>query len=243
MRIKVILPITSPIFLAEMKREGEYYASKGTEVGVCCLDFGPASIESEYDEALCVPNFLEKAVEAEKEGYEGIISNCFADPAVKPARELLRIPVVGPGESSMHIASMLGQSFSVLTVLPNVIPTIKNNARIYGVHEKLASIRSVNIPVLEVDDKERLTKVLVEEAVKAIELDQAHALILGCTGMMGVAADIQKSLAAKGYDVPVIDPIFAAIKMLESIVHMGIRHSKLTYMTPPPKQRTFCGRG
>lgn len=237
MKIKVIVPIISDDLNEEAKREFTHYASDTSEIDVCNLDYGPASIESEYDEALCVPNFLDKAKAAEEDGFDGIISNCFGDPGVKPAREILNIPVVGAGEASMLYASLLADSFSVISVLPNVVPMIKNISKVLGVHEKLVSIRYVNIPVLEVNEKERLTKALYEEMLKAIEVDQAHALVLGCTGMMGVAASLQESLNEKGYDVPVIDPAFAATKMLESVVSMGLKHSRLTYMTPPSKFR------
>lgn len=237
MKIKVIMPITSDVFNEEIKKEVKYYASETTEVGVVSLDYGPASIECEYDEALCVPNFLEKAIEAQEEGYDGIISDCFGDPGVKPAREVLDIPVAGACESSMLFASALGKSFSVVTVLPNVVPMIENISKTLGVNGNLASIRYVNIPVLELHEKDRLKKALYEEMIKAIEKDHAHALVLGCTGFMGVAAELQQSLKENGYDVPVIDPVFAATRMLESVIAMGVKQSRLTYMTPPSKQR------
>ncbi|WP_419881792.1 aspartate/glutamate racemase family protein [Peribacillus sp. B-H-3] len=237
MKIKVIMPITSDIFNEEILEEVKYYASKTTEVGVTSLDYGPASVESEYDEALCVPNFLEKAKEAEEDGYDGIISDCFGDPGVKPAREILDIPVVGACESSMLFASSLAKSFSVVTVLPNVVPMIENISKTLGVNGNLASVRYVNIPVLEVHDKDRLKRELYEEMIKAIEQDGAHALVLGCTGFMGVAAELQKRLKQNGFDVPVIDPVFAATRLLESLITMGVKQSRLTYMTPPSKQR------
>ncbi|MGE7903475.1 aspartate/glutamate racemase family protein [Peribacillus sp. NPDC094092] len=237
MKIKVIMPVISDIFNEEIRREIKSYVSENTEVGVCNLDYGPESIESEYDEALCIPNFLEKAKLAEEEGYEGVISDCFGDPGVKPAREILDIPVVGPCESSMLVASSLAKSFSIVTVLPNVVPMIENISKTLGVDGNVASIRYVNIPVLEVQDKEKLKSALFEEMIKAIEHDNAHALVLGCTGFMGVAAELQERLSQKGYDVPVIDPAFAATKMLEILIAMGVKQSRLTYMTPPSKQR------
>ncbi|MDH4619353.1 aspartate/glutamate racemase family protein [Brevibacillus sp. AY1] len=237
MKIKVIMPIISDVFNDEINEEISSYAAETTEVGVCNLDYGPASVESEYDEALCIPNFLEKTIEAEKDGYDGVISLCFGDPGVKPAREVVDIPVVGAAEASMLFASLLAKSFSVVTVLPNVVPMIENISKTLGVNGNLASIRYVNIPVLEVVEKERLKASLFEEMIKAIEQDKAHALVLGCTGMMGVASDLHDQLKSKGYDVPVIDPTFAATKMLESIISMGIKQSRLTYMSPPSKLR------
>src|SRR5699024_8680300 len=191
MKINVVMPIVSDIFNEEIKKEVKHYASDDSVGGVGSLDYGPESIESEYDEALCIPNFLEKAKEAEEAGYQGVISDCLADPGVKAAREILGIPVVGPGETAMHYASQLGGSFSIVTVLPNVVSMLENLSKVTGLNVRLASIRSVNIPVLEVQDKERLKEALYEEMVKAIEQDHAHSLVLGCTGFMGVAFELQ----------------------------------------------------
>jgi len=240
MKIKIISPIISDIFDEEVREDVKNYVSETTTVDVCHLDYGPASIESEYDMALCVPNFLEKAMEAEQEGYDGIISSCFADPGVKAAKEILSIPVVGPGEAAMLYGSLLGKSFSIVTVLPNVIATQENNSKALGVYEKVASIRSADIPVLEVSEKSKLKSALLREMIEAIEVDKAHALILGCTGMLGVAKDLQNELfTLYGYDVPVIDPLMSAVKLLESQISLGIKQSKLTYMKPPEKLRVF----
>lgn len=236
MKIKVITPVISDIFNEEVRKEFNHYASTSTEVSVSNLEYGPSSIESEFDEALCILDFLEKAKQAEEEGYDGVISNCFGDPGVRPAREILDIPVVGAGESSMLFASLLADTFSVMCVLPNVLTINKNISKALGVSDNVASFRSVDIPVLKVNEKEKLTKVLFDEMVLAIEEDQAHALILGCTGMMGVAKNLQSILKDKGYDVPVIDPAYAATKMLENVISMGLKQSRLTYMAPPDKK-------
>jgi allantoin racemase len=195
-------------------------------------------VEGEYDEALAIPNLLEKAMEAQNDGCDGVISLCFADPGVKAAREVVDIPVVGAGESSMLFASLLAKSYSVVTVLPNVISMIENVTKSVGVNGKLASIRYVDIPVLELVDKEKMENALFEEMVKAIEMDKAHALILGCTGMMGVTEALQNRLKEQGYDVPVIDPSFASAKTLESLISMKVKQSRLTYMKPTQKLRT-----
>lgn len=237
MKIKVILPIVSTNFKEETYKEFSFYAAADTEVDVVNLAYGPASIESEYDEALALPGILKEALEAEKEGFDAVISDCFADPGVKAAREVLGIPVVGPGEAAMLFASSLAHSYSVVTVLPNVVSMIRNVSRIAGLDSKLASIRYVSIPVLEVQDKGRLVDALHKESIRAIEEDHAHSIILGCTGFLGVASDLQDRLLSSGYDVPVIDPAFASVQLVESLVEMKVKQSRLTYMTPPSKER------
>lgn len=200
------------------------------------LDRGPPSIESEYDEALAVPDTIIRAIEAERAGADAIIIDCMGDPGLKPAREVVKIPVLGPAESSMHLAAMLGQKFSVVTVLNSVRPMLTNLARIYGVHEKLASILVVDVPVLELEARfAEVQQRLAETALLAVERDGADVIVLGCTGFLGCADAISRHLAANGYDIPVIDPIPATACMAEAVVKAGLRHSKRTYAAPRPK--------
>jgi allantoin racemase len=234
----VINPTTAAVPDAETEQEFASYASPGTQIGVTRIDYGPASIECELDKAICVPDFLRKAQQAEAEGYDAVITDCFCDPGMRPARELLNIPVVGPAESSMHFAASLGQRFSVVTVLPNILPTLERLAEDYGVEKKLASVRYVNIPVLKLRDKGKLIKGLHQEMRAAIREDGAHVLIIGCTGMMGVAKELQRRLKQDGYDVPVVDPVGASLKFAEALVSMGLKQSRLTAMPPPKKDRT-----
>ncbi len=236
-RIRVVTPVISAGFL----REAEMFqpvAGWQTEITQVQIERGPASIECELDEALAVPDTVAKIIEAERDGVDAVVIDCMGDPGMKAGREAVSIPVLGPGEATMHIASMLGHRFSIVTVLSSCIPLMENQAKIYGVAGKLASVRAVDIPVLELEnDTDRLVEVLVDQSVEAIESDGAHVIVFGCTGMLGCAIGVQEGLARRGYaDVPVIDPVPAAIKMAEALVDLGLTHSKRTYPTPPTKR-------
>ncbi len=237
MRIRVIVPIATGRFDEEVKKEFAAYANPDTQIEVVHLDKGPESIESEYDEALATPDILNKVKEAEDQGADGAIIDCFGDPGVRAAREIAGIPVIGAGQPSMLLASMLGQKFSIITVLKNVVPIIYNLAKIYGVYEKLASVRHINIPVLELTDKDRVKAAIYQEMLKAIEVDEAHVLVLGCTGMMGLSQELYSMLRERGYDVPVVDPAAASLKIMETMVRLKVKQSKETYMPPPVKER------
>jgi len=237
MKIKVIVPITTKEFVEPTKEECERFASEETEIDVGCLEYGTASIESSYDEMLDAPGILKIAEKAQADGFDGIFIDCMGDPALDAARELVDIPVVGPARTSMLYAADLAHKFSIVTVLENVVPLEENLALLAGLKDKLASVRSVEIPVLGLEEKEKLVNALVEESVKAVEEDGAHAIVLGCTGMMGVAEDLSKALVEKGYKVPVIYPVAVSIKYLETLISLNLAQSKKTYMHPPEKER------
>lgn len=237
MRIRAILPVTTKEFEAEALQELSPAARPDTQLSVACLDKGPASIESSYEMALAVPNTVEKVVQAEEDGVDAVISDCMGDAGLAQAREMVSIPVVGPGETAMHMAAMLGHRFSVVHPLDSANPLLGHLATKTGVAGQLASVRALNIPVLELDDRRRLLSALVDQSVRAVTEDGAHVIILGCTGMAGLAKEVEQGLSKQGItDVPVIDPAILALKIAEALADMGLSHSKRTYPTPPEKQ-------
>lgn len=233
MRVCVIVPILRHEYFEEVTyKEFKVAARPDTEITVISLEKGPASIESMYDEEIAAPWILEKVKEAEEKGFDAVIIDCMGDPALHAAREVVKVPVIGPCEVTMAIASMLGDKFSIVTVLKSVIPLFERTARMYGFNERLASVRSIEIPVLELGEEEKVKAGLLVESRKAIEDDGADTIILGCTGMIGMAKALQETLG-----IPVIDPAIASLKIAEALVDMKISHSKRVYPTPTEKER------
>ena len=61
---------------------------------------------------------------AEKEGYDAIVIYCFSDVGIDAIRENVRIPVIGPGETSLAAASMICNRFTVRRVSICREPTV-----------------------------------------------------------------------------------------------------------------------
>jgi len=204
------------------------------------LDVGPASIESEFDEALAAPDTIRITIEAEDAGANAVIIDCMGDPGINACREAVSIPVLGAGQTAMHLANMLGHRFSFVTVLDRIKPMIDKIIGSYGLSQKYASFQSVDIPVLELlDDMSTLNGALAEKAIASIEQDGADTIILGCTGFLGCADAIRATLLEAGYDVPVIDPIPAAVHMAEALIKAGLSHSKVC--SPAPSSKVIKG--
>lgn len=236
--MKTKIHIITPIITQGIRNLDDvaYLAGPELEFAHSLLDRGPSSIECEFDEALAVPDTIAKAVAAEKAGAHAVVIDCMGDPGLKPVREALSIPVFGPAESSMHLAAMLGHRFSVVTVLDSVRPMLENLAKVYAVSDKLASVLVVDIPVLELEARMgELQGRLADCAIAAVERDGADVIVLGCTGFLGCAQAIADALAARGHQVPVIDPIPATVCVAQAVVKAGLTHSKRTYAAPRPK--------
>lgn len=233
MHIRVINPTITTSWEEESLGAYRDAAGPGTEVSIVTLDWGTPSAEGHVAESLVTPGIIAKAIEAEREGADAVIVDCMGDPGVQACREAIDIPVIGPAEASMHLATVLGYRFSVLTVVDTLIPIVENQALRYGVATKLASVRSFNVPVLDLADSDEATfGAVMKVAEAAVRDDGAHVLIPGCTGLAGFAPRIQAALAAVSLEVPVLDPPPVAVKLAESIIALGYRHSRRTYGRP-----------
>ncbi|MBD1147891.1 aspartate/glutamate racemase family protein [Pelagibacterales bacterium SAG-MED31] len=232
--VKLVTPIT-----AKGLRKNEHLdlmTSNDLKVSATGIDIGPNSIECEYEEAMSQPDTILKIVDAENEGCDAAVIDCMGDPGLKGARECVSIPVIGPCETAMHYASMLGHKFTVVTVLDRLIPQFENQALLYGVPSKLACVKAVDIPVLELEDDLNATvEQLKVKSIEAITDHNADVIIFGCTGLFGCAESLQYKLKKSGFDVPVIDPIPLAVNTAYVCAKLKLAQSKKCYPQPPEK--------
>ena len=204
------------------------FLSPGVELETRSDYGGPESIESMWEEYLSVPGTMDLAVRLEREGFDAIIPGCFGDPGLDGMREIVSIPVVGPGQAGMTVAAMLGHRFSIVTVVENIIRPLENLALLHGYASKLASVRQIGIPVLELNnDPDYTYHRAIEVCRETIEKDRADVLVMGC----GTLSFRSEELAAE-LGVPVVNPLRAALRMAELYVSSGISHSKRSYPTP-----------
>lgn len=225
---------SSPEGKAEVQRRGDllaHYAAPGTQTGIDFVAEGPASIESMYEEYLSIPSTVRRAAELEQEGWDALILGCYGDPGLDALREIVSIPVIGPGEATALMAASLGHRFSIITITDSVVAATHRQIRNVGVGEKLASVRVVGIPVLELHhDRERAIEATIEQGRKAIEQDRADTLIVGCM-TMGFLEIAEAAGAELG--VPFLNPARASLKFAEMLVGSGVTHSRRAYMLPP----------
>jgi allantoin racemase len=237
MKILHIVPVTGNVITPGMVEFLAEPLDKDTVLVTEQIKRGPASIECGYDEALASPPILEICGQAKDLGCEGIFINCFGDPAVEAARELVDMPVFGGFVPGTLVVAGLADRFTIITVLDNVVRMIHSNIAKLGLSSKLGSVRVVNMPVLELGHQDELYKQLTIQSIKAVEKDGAQAILFGCTGMIGGTQTIYKGLLEKGYDIPVIDPAQTSVKMIETCVKLGIKPSRMTYLPIPDKER------
>ena len=237
MHILVINPIITVEWEGAARQAYTAAAAEGTEISVVSLEWGPASIEVRSDSAWAAPGILQVVLEAARAGVDAIVINCMDDPGLWAARELVRIPVIGPAEASMHLACILAHRFSIITTKREDVPSVEELVGRYRLREKLASVRALDIAVLDLAaDPEATFRALVEAAEQAIRRDGAGAIIPGCTLLAQMAARAQAELARRGCAVPVLDPSAVALKAAEAQVALRVTHSARTYAAPERKR-------
>ncbi|MGE9552023.1 allantoin racemase [Erwinia amylovora] len=220
--VQVINPNTSVAMTRTIGEAARAVAGPATEILAVCPSQGVPSIEGHFDEAIAAIGVLEQVKAGREQGVCGHVIACFGDPGLLAARELAQGPVVGIAEAAMHMATMVATRFSIVTTLPRTVIIARHLLQQYGFEHHCAALHAINLPVLALEDGSGLAQEKVREAcIQAKHLDGSGAIVLGCGGMATLARELTLELG-----IPVIDGVGAAVKMVESLVALGLSTSK-----------------
>lgn len=191
---------------------------------------GCARFDSYHDYLLADLGCFEAGMTAHEEGYDAVCVDTISDSGVNALRSVLDIPVIGPGRASFLTALLLGDRFSVLTQWDGWIELYGRRAQELGLAHKLASVRSIDmLPDLRnlLGGKEEVVfPKLVDAGWRCIE-DGADVICLGSTTMHQAAAHLAERLP-----VPIINPGPVAYKLAETVLGLGLTHSRRAYSKP-----------
>ena len=207
----------------------------GTEIEAVSFGGVLPHLEYEFYGHVAIHQMIKTVLKADPKKFDAITIGCFYDPGLRELRELLNIPVIGVGEATLHMANMLtADKFSVLVGRRKWIPKMQDNARNLGFSERIASWRDLDLTVPEMGNHRKTKKAIIREAKAAIAQDRAEVICLGCTGMVGMAGEVQDEIG-----VPVLDPVVMGVKVAEMKASLfkksGISHSKIGGYEPPPE--------
>ncbi len=231
----------------------------GTEIEVHGLTkTGGAGDQYRYLEFLETAEVLENVHTAMQRGFDGFLIGNICDPGVREAREFASIPVLGLCESSLHIANMMGTSFSLVTINGKFIPRIVENVERYGLKGRLAGVNRMHVGRLldlsaAFEDKAACERVAAEFDRAARANAEAGAEVVIAAGGVVMALLADNDIHEAGGGLPILNGITALVKTGEMAVSlsrlMGGRFASRvrSYMPPPPDQidelRRFYGPG
>ena len=135
------------------------------------------------------------------------------------------------------MASMVSNSFSIVTTLNRSVPALEGLVLKYGMERHCRRVRASEVPVLDLEDANSGgRKKIRDEVAKALSEDRSEAIVLGCAGMVDLARDLSVE-----FQVPVIDGVTSAVKLVESLVSLGLQTSKQNGYAFP-RAKTYLGR-
>lgn len=228
MKIKAIMPDKAMDRQTLDKRETmlKKALSSDTTISVDCIKAGPDELDCNTDEAFAVSEIVREGIKAEQDGFDAIVIYCFSDVGIDALRENVSIPVIGPGETSLAVASMLSNKFVVVTTESINIPRTYKRLMKNGIaREKMASVIALDIPIGELRTNPSIAKdYLIKTCKKAVDESYVDGVILGCLGMAMYSEVLEKNLPVKVYD-----PAFIAVAYAEMCARLNLKHSECTY--------------
>jgi allantoin racemase len=222
MRILIINPNSSLETTSSIQNTAEDFVRGQFEVVCQPTPNAPEFIETYEDIVRTAPGMTQIVRDGESQ-YDAFIVTCHYDPNLDAIKEITRKPVVGIGEASMRVASMLGHRFSIITTSKHSIPIHEDLVRKYHLQNMFASIRAPGETKKAISEEEKY----LELSRLALAEDMAEVIVLGCAGMSGLDKYIQDKL-----DVPVLDGIVCAMIIAAGLVKYGVSTSKIRKYNP-----------
>lgn len=231
-RVLVIVP--APVDeqgVANRRRQlAEARISSAVEFDFKPVRVSPGLFRGDVDALIADVAVFEAGSDARLAGYDAVCVDTISDAGVDALRAHLDIPVVGPGRASFLLARELGDRFSIVTLWDGWRAGYVKTLKRYGMFESLASIRSIGVEpdlrnLLE-GRQEVVIPRLVAAATECVEQDNADVVVLGSTTMHEAHAVLSDRLTA-----PVINPGPTAFKLVETLLALGLTHSRAAHPT------------
>jgi Asp/Glu/hydantoin racemase len=186
---------------------------------------------------------------AESGNWNALILLGGGEPGADAAREIGRkhgVPVTSCATSQMHVASMLGNKFSVIDLADSHSMYYYNVIVQARMSDRCASIRTIDYPLgrpgqedensLAADKAKALAgektggvEAAVAAAAAAIEEDGAEVITFGCSGTFWLQPFVKEGLLELGWDVPVLEGYSTAITQAKLKVDLGVDASSLLF--------------
>lgn len=206
-------------------------------------------IQQVYLQSLHKEQFIAAALAAEDSGYDGMVIATIPDLGLEECRSLVDIPVVGFGEASFKLATMLGERVGVVSFdIRHLEPQLRRNAARYGLPSLLGPMISAEVSFDNVvDELERGEPGKVTEAVTVAArrlIDDGADVIIPGPGPMNLL--VARHGLTRIDDVPVIDSLRACIELCGVLARMrraGTYASRTGfYSARPPREQLAAAR-
>lgn len=211
----------------------------------------PATTTHALTEFRMAGAFVRSAVEAERQGYDGMAITHFQDAGLAEVKSVTELPVMGLGETSLFHACTLGRKLGLVTINPVFVPWHEDQVIRYGLQSRVVGVRAVQATVKDFIDAfaspeayERLYPKWEREC--RILLDAGADVIVPAGGLPMMLFGSAHGANIDG--APVINGITVLAKSIETaiklrrIAGMAAVSRRSNYAKPPEQAlREFLG--
>lgn len=215
MKIIIINPNSSKKMTAAIQEAAEKYVDGRYEVETLATEGAPEFIDYFEDDADALPGMM-RIIRENEATADAFVVACHCDPNLAILKEISKKPVIGIGEASLHMATMLGGRFSVLSTDKHSVTHKEDLIHEYGLDHFCSSVR-VTDPSIS-DEVEAY----IDAGKKALEEDYAEVLVLGCAGLCELTERLTEELK-----VPVLDGVVCGLILAEGMARAGLATSKV----------------
>lgn len=177
--------------------------------------------------AMITPSYLEVAQQAEMAGYDAVVPFGTLDIGVEAGRTFLKIPIVGPLEAGLRLATFLGDKIGMITYTGHAAPYQLALARLYGLEERVVGLRSLGISLNRlVDSQDALRKGFVDAAA---DLRRAGAHVIIPAGVSMCPVWMSPGSLAEEIGLPVVECVGAPIRIASLLARGALSVSEARY--------------
>ena len=204
------------------------YETSEIEVGFVSVPLAPFNELLPAEQQQAAPYFHQAFCQAEKEGYDAVVPLGMLDLGVEGGRSLVDIPVIGPYQASLHLASLLGDRFGIISYTSQSTPKGRILTRNYGMEHFIAGYADSSTVLRTMSDrKDHMRESFLAAARKLIDEDGADVIIP--RGITQCPIHLDPNWLSEQLGVPVVEGIGAPIRLAAMLAGMKLRHSRLRW--------------
>ena len=181
----------------------------------------------------------------EGDKYDAIVTSSANDLAFFGARLISKIPLATNINSAVHVASLIGERFSIINLTDPLALATRHFVQNFGLSDKLVSVRYISYSSpsimalvrkykkderIKVPEVKKVVDAIVAQCIAAIDKDRADSIIILPPHLQCFEDEVRRELDGAGYgEIQLICALSAGVEMAKAMVHMKLRQAPRAY--------------
>ncbi len=204
------------------------YSTSDVSVEVVSVAPSPYATDlTEGELGMITPDFIMAAMAAERAGYDAVVPFGTLDIGIQGARTFLNIPIVGPLEAGLRIASFLGDRYGLVTYTEHATAFQASLARLYGCEDRIVRSQDIGISIYQLkEDPDEVRRRFVAAGRQLVK-EGAHVIIpagVSCCPVWMTADSLAEEIG-----VPVVECVGAPVRVATSLAQLNLVASRQRY--------------